>query len=232
MMIYSFQLLLITLLIFFNQYLVQGTIYSCNITAPCGCSENNAVINTRIVGGETAVSHSWGWSVSLRIPNNKHFCGGTVLSPHYILTAAHCVDDSQIAKRQITVAIGTDNLYDNNGQRLIVSKIHIHSRWNRNTKENDIAILELKQPISFDDKSVAKLCLPSLTGYTDTEFPWTNSKLIAIGWGTTSSGGTISNTLRQVTIEAAGNREPKCSNSIRNTRLQFCAAVNGGGKGN
>lgn len=231
-MIQLFHLLLFVLCIFFNQYSVQATVYSCNITAPCGCSQNNVVINSRIIGGELAASHSWGWAVSLRVPNNKHFCGGTLISSHYVLTAAHCVEDPKISKAEITAAIGTDNLYDNNGQRSVVSKIYIHPRWNTKTKENDIAILKLKKAISFTDKSVAKLCLPSLISYTDTEFPWTNTKLVAIGWGTTSFGGSVSSILRQVTIVAVGSKESKCSNSIKNVRLQFCAAVNGGGKGN
>jgi len=215
-----------------NQCSVQATVFACNTTAPCGCSQNKAVINTRIVGGEPSASHSWGWAVSLRISNTAHFCGGSIISPNYVLTAAHCVDDPQISKLQITAAVGTDTLYDSYGQRIVVSKIYIHPGWNKNTNENDIAILKLNKAISFNDKSVAKLCLPSLTEYRDVDFPWTNTKLVAIGWGSTTSGGSSSNVLRQVTIAAVGDRETKCSNSIRNTRIQFCAAVVGGGKGN
>ncbi len=185
-----------------------------------------------MVGGEPSASHSWGWAVSLRVASTLHFCGGSIVSPHYVLTAAHCVSDPQIVGLQITAAVGTDTLTDNSGQRIKVSKIYKHSGWNSVTKENDIALLKLDKAISFKDRNIAKLCLPSLTGYTDVDFPWVNSKLVAIGWGSITSGGSSSNVLRQVTIEAVGDREPKCSNSIHNTRVQFCAAVEGGGKGN
>lgn len=224
------KLILFVVCIFLNQYSVQATIYPCNTTAPCGCSQNEVVINSRIVGGEPAVSHSWAWAVSLRIPGNKHFCGGTILSPHYVLTAAHCVEDPYMSRIDLTTAVGTDSLYDNVGQRIVVSKIYIHPNWNTNTKENDIAILKLKKAISFKDRNIAKLCLPSTKDFVATDFPFTDSKLVGIGWGTTSSGGTASSVLRQVTLGAVSNTAPKCSNSIKNVRVQFCAAVNGGGK--
>ena len=224
--------ILVTVFILINKYSVEAMTYACNTTAPCGCSLNEVVINSRIVGGEPAISHSWAWAVSLRVSGNQHFCGGSILSSHYVLTAAHCVDDPRMSRTELTAAVGTDTRYETVGQRITVSKITIHPRWNSVTKENDIAILKLKKAISFKDKSVAKLCLPTTNGVTDTDFPLTDSKLVAIGWGTTSSGGVGSSDLRQVTIGAVSNAAQKCSNSIKNTRLQFCAAVNGGGKGN
>jgi transmembrane serine protease 2 len=231
-MSYLLKFLLFIVCVLLNQYSVQATVFACNTTAPCGCSINKANINARIVGGEPSASHSWGWAVSLRVLTSTHFCGGSIISPHYVLTAAHCVDDPQITRLQITAAVGTDTLYDTYGQRIVVSKIYKHPGWNSVTKENDIALLKLSNAISFKDKNIAKLCLPSLTEYKDVDFPWINTKLVAIGWGSTASGGSSSNVLRQVTIAAVGDTETKCSNSIYNTRVQFCAAVDGGGKGN
>ena len=229
---YLLKLVLFTVCVSLNQHLVQATIFACNTSAPCGCSANEVNINARIVGGEPSASHSWGWAVSMRVYKTQHFCGGSIISPSFVLTAAHCVDDPRLSRLEITVAVGTDTLTDNSGQRIVVSKIYKHPGWNSYTKENDIAILKLKKAISFNDRNIAKLCLPSLTEYRDVDFPWVNSKLVAIGWGSTSSGGSSSNVLRQVTVAAVGSREAKCSNSIQNTRVQFCAAVDGGGKGN
>ncbi|CAM4837998.1 unnamed protein product [Rotaria magnacalcarata] len=159
-----------------NQYLAQANIFSCNTTAPCGCSKNAVIINSRIVGGEPAASHSWTWAVSLRVRSDIHFCGGSIISPHYVLTAAHCIDDPYISMLTITAAVGTDNLHDNVGQRITVSTIYKHPRYNKLTHANDIAIL------------------------------------------------------RQVTVTAVSSTTPKCANSIHDTKLQFCSAVNGGGK--
>ena len=68
---------------------VSTTIYSCDRAAECGCSKNDAVTN-KIVGGEAAVAASWGWAVSLQRPTGLPFCGGAIVSPSHVVTAAHC----------------------------------------------------------------------------------------------------------------------------------------------
>lgn len=210
---------------------VQGSTYFCNLTAPCGCSQNNAVINARIVGGEVAVSHSWGWAVSLRGIRGSSICGGSLLSPNYVLTAAHCVEDNPSTPSYYSVVVGADRTDVTGGQQRALSRIIIHPRYNSNSKENDIAILYLANPIDFTDRNVARICLPNVTLPERARYPQTRSPIVAIGWGTTSSSGSTSPVLRQVTVQAVNERDSKCRSTIGNANLQFCAAVNGGGKG-
>lgn len=43
----------------------------------------------RIVGGTLAAKNKWGWQASMHW-KGKHVCGGAIISPHWVITAAHC----------------------------------------------------------------------------------------------------------------------------------------------
>ena len=44
----------------------------------------------RVINGEETVPHSWPWQVSIQGQDNSHYCGASILSPNWVLTAAHC----------------------------------------------------------------------------------------------------------------------------------------------
>lgn len=52
---------------------------------------NESVGNTRVVGGKPSQPGAWPWVVSI-YRNGIFHCGGAIISPSWILTAAHCVD--------------------------------------------------------------------------------------------------------------------------------------------
>lgn len=78
---------------------------------PCGVRP----AMSRIVGGETAVPHSWPWQVELLIKNEisglfGFKCGGTLVTPEYVVTAAHCVFGVPFPQ-SYEVRLGENNLY-------------------------------------------------------------------------------------------------------------------------
>ena len=58
------------------------------LTGNCGVRPH-----MRIVGGVTAPKHSWPWQAMLMTKSKSQFCGGTLVHPNWVVTAAHCVEN-------------------------------------------------------------------------------------------------------------------------------------------
>ena len=133
-----------------NINLVTSITYSCDRNAECGCSKIDASLN-KIVGGESAVNSSWGWSVSLQ-KYGGHFCGGAIISPLHIITAAHCVTNPSdiILNAKVVVGIDVVNQASSSvAQVRSVVRVLSHPQYSSVSKANDIAVLRLNQSLNI-----------------------------------------------------------------------------------
>ena len=67
----------------------------------------------RIVGGIDAVPGSWPWQVLLDDKNypGPQWCGGSILTEYWILTAAHCFKFSGVNPSNYTVTLGKECVF-------------------------------------------------------------------------------------------------------------------------
>jgi secreted trypsin-like serine protease len=142
-------------------------VYSCNASVSCGCSKNSAVVS-RIVGGETAGSATWGWAVSLAI-GDGYLCGGSIIASSWVLTAAHCVKD--VLASQVTAYAGSTRRWAGSQNR-VASQIIVHPSYNEDTYENDLALVKLATPFIMTDPNVSLICLPSVSAATLAAGEW------------------------------------------------------------
>lgn len=152
----------------------------------------------RIVGGEEAVPHSWPWQAELLVKYEAtgpfvFKCGGTLVTPSYVVTAAHCVFQIPFPGSYI-IRLGVHDRRDSQQvQSITVSEIHIHERAMTNGFGNDIALIKLSHPALLSDR-VGLACLPS-GNHKDRVPP--GSKCFVSGWGKTTFLGNKSQILKQ-----------------------------------
>lgn len=149
---------------------------------------------TSIVGGHTIdPNFKYPWMASLR-EDNSHFCGGVLLNPTTLLTAAHC---SQFTSTEgLTVTVHRNDLRktvaQEQGALFTVKSIKAHPKYNDEIMSNDAAIWKLE----LIEGTVPPL--PKFSFDTGAKSKAGTSLTIA-GWGGTSSRG-LSNILLEVDV--------------------------------
>ncbi|XP_060089724.1 coagulation factor VII isoform X1 [Heteronotia binoei] len=190
---------------------------------PCGkipiLAQRNESQGGRIVGGHVCPPGECPWQVLL-IDGVKQKCGGVLLAPSWVVTAAHCLDHTH--PRVLRIKLGEyDRDYEEEAeQERRVAEIIIHEQYIPKKTDNDIALLRLDKPVNFTDY-VIPICLPeqqfAATVLSSIKFSTVS------GWGRLIEGGATSSLLLRVNLPQIKTKECIQHTNFNITRNMFCA---------
>ncbi|CAH1113661.1 unnamed protein product [Psylliodes chrysocephalus] len=170
----------------------------------------------KIWGGNDTDISAHPWTVSLQNWNNS-FCGGSLISSTWVLTAADCVSGINLNVTELTIRAGSSQP-DQNGQLVEVSNILVNPKYNSVNMENDIALLQLKSPVTVESAKVASL--PKAGEELDE-----GTAVNVVGWGVekNSTGASILQLVELLVINRNACADQYTGTSVEVPDTKFCA---------
>ncbi len=187
-----------------------------------------------IVGGGLASPGEYPWMAAIYNddPSYGQFCGGTLVDADTVVTAAHCVEGllgikfidnlvDRLLYGELMVMLGRESLSGSGGEEIAVSNVVVHPNYRGGG--SDIAIIKLA---SNSAQTPIAYAVPA-----DASYYSTGTTATVTGWGTTSSGGSSSNNLREVDVPIVSDTSCQSSyGSSLEPSVEICAGYPNGGK--
>ncbi|ELK19272.1 granzyme M [Pteropus alecto] len=156
---------------------------------------------THIIGGHEAAPYSRPYMVSLR-KAGSHLCGGVLVHPQWVLTAAHCVAQQT---QQLRLVLGLHALRDP-GLTFRARAAILHPEYKPAPHlENDLALLQLDGKVRRS-RTIQALALPR-----GRQAVAVGARCSVAGWGLTQQGGKLARVLRELDVRVLDTR--MCNNS-------------------
>lgn len=162
----------------------------------CGRTTSSS---SRVVNGADAAVGEWPWQARLQL-NNNHLCGGTLIMPEWVMTAAHCVLVDDKSKYEVILGDIDRNKVEGTEQEFKVRRIIKHRAFSHPVPyENDIALFQLSRPAKLNDL-VNTACLPEFL-----EDLRVGTECYITGWGQMFGKGESAPILQQARMPVVSN---------------------------
>lgn len=174
--------------------IVQAVRHKKTMTSSCGVKGGMSSLSEIINGGRAAMGE-WPWQVKV-----GSICGGTLLSPGWVLTAASCIPNADFS-----VVMGAYDLDKPSGHEVDrgVHEVFKHPLYSRNIdpKVYDVAMVRLNFAVQMNDY-VRPACLPAAN-----EEVTTNTSCWMTGWGWRSYLGGDPSVLQEAKLNIISNED-------------------------
>mmetsp|Transcript_7700 Transcript_7700/g.15981 ORF Transcript_7700/g.15981 Transcript_7700/m.15981 type:complete len:656 (-) Transcript_7700:106-2073(-) len=157
----------------------------------------HSLLSPRIIGGSEAPSTRYPYAVSLQ-DRLGHFCGGSLIAPDLVLTAAHCAGGSY------DIVVGREDLNDMSvGEKIGTLKEIKHPQYDDATTEFDFNLVVLEKEVDLAAHGVTLMSINS-----DGSVPSVGQEVTVMGWGDTVAADDVqllSTLLMEVTVKVISN---------------------------
>lgn len=166
-------------------------------------------VHPLIVGGTPISSADAPWQALILIDRGdaQSLCSGALINPTTILSVAHCL--AGVAPGTVKTWLGVTKMSEAKKQpSLPVAGLSVHPGYNPDTLANDIAVIQLAQPVDLTTGAARLIGLPF--GQDAASWPAGGTPATVAGWGATATGAASSDQLLRAGIQVLAGPGAAC----------------------